>query len=113
MHQLLCELGCHPSSHGTVCLPGSPLSNIVQTRVLAQPRSSSEGELTWTCSLACEFVFGPFPPCCVFRLIPECQRCALGYQRAGSCLALCLLSPVHHTRCLRASLVMLLMQNSL
>lgn len=59
------------------------------------------GELTWTCSLACEFVFRPFPPCRVFRLIPECQRCALGYRRAGSCLALRLPSPsgerpVHH-----------------
>lgn len=59
------------------------------------------GELTWTCSLGCELVFRPFPPCRVFRLLPECQRCALGYRRAGSCLALCLPSPpgqrpVHH-----------------
>lgn len=92
-----CRQRC-PGGRGAICLPGPPRSTIVQARALARPRSRPRGELTWTCSLACEFVFRPFPPCRVFRLIPQCQRCALGYQRAGSCLALCLPSPVHHAR---------------
>jgi len=101
--------GGHAGNAAPAAVPALPRDPAAAS---PRPRSRPGGERTWTCSLACEFVFGPFPPCRVFRLIPECQRCALGYQRAGSCLALRLPSPVHHARRLRASPVMLLMQSS-
>lgn len=59
---------------------------------LFKRRSRREAEQTWTCSLACEFLPRPFPPCRVFRLIPSARE--VPWVTGGRALP-CPLPPLH------------------
>lgn len=79
-----------------------PQCSAFQGHSAVQGCSLREAEQTWTCSLACEFLLRPFPPCCVFRLVPSAREVLWVTEGQGPTVASA--SPVRPSpRHLRAS----------